>query len=44
MMTTLKSKDETAIAFVKQGDGAAVILVDGALSTRSSGSKSVFTA
>jgi len=38
-MTTLKSKDGTAIAFDKQGDGPAVILVYGALSTRSSGSR-----
>jgi len=39
MMTTLKSKDGTTIAFDKQGDGPAVIVVDGATSTRSSGSK-----
>jgi pimeloyl-ACP methyl ester carboxylesterase len=38
-MTTLKSKDGTTIAFDKQGDGRALILVDGAMSTRSSGSK-----
>ena len=33
------SKDGTAIAFEKQGDGPALILVDGAMTTRSSGSK-----
>ncbi len=38
-MTTLKSKDGTTIAFDKQGDGPALILVDGAMGTRSSGSK-----
>jgi len=38
-MTTLKSKDGTAIAFDKQGDGPAVILVDETLSTRSFGSQ-----
>src|SRR5438445_5661420 len=38
-MNTLKSKDGTTIAFDRQGDGPALILVDGALSTRSSGSK-----
>src|SRR2546426_4974954 len=38
-MTTLKSKDRTTIAFDRQGDGPALILVDGAMSTRSSGSK-----
>jgi len=39
-MTTLKTKDGTTIAFDKQGDGRALILVTGALSTRSSGSNS----
>ncbi len=38
-MNTLKSKDGTTIAFDEQGDGPALILVDGALCTRSSGSK-----
>ena len=38
-MNRLKSKDGTTIAFDQQGDGPALILVDGALSTRSSGSK-----
>jgi hypothetical protein len=38
-MNTLKSKDGTAIAFDEQGDGPALILVDGAMTTRSSGSK-----
>ena len=38
-MDTVRSKDGTAIAFDKQGDGPAVILVDGAMGTRSSGSK-----
>jgi pimeloyl-ACP methyl ester carboxylesterase len=38
-MTTLKSKDGTTLAFDKQGEGPALILVDGAMSTRSSGSK-----
>ena len=38
-MTTLKSKDGTTIAFDHQGDGPALILIDGAMSTRSSGSK-----
>src|SRR5256714_15492140 len=38
-MNTLRSKDGTTIAFDKQGDGPALILVDGAMSTRSSGSK-----
>jgi pimeloyl-ACP methyl ester carboxylesterase len=38
-MNTLKSKDGTTIAFDEQGDGPAVILVDGAMSTRASGSK-----
>jgi pimeloyl-ACP methyl ester carboxylesterase len=35
-MHTLKSKDGTAIAFDEQGDGPALIVVDGALSTRGS--------
>lgn len=39
MMATLKSKDGTTIAFDKQGGGPALILVDGAMTTRSSGSK-----
>src|SRR5437879_7527130 len=38
-VNTLKSKDGTMIAFDEQGDGPALILVDGALCTRSSGSK-----
>jgi pimeloyl-ACP methyl ester carboxylesterase len=38
-METVRSKDGTAIAFEEQGDGPAVILVDGAMTTRSSGSK-----
>ena len=38
-MNTLKSKDGTAIAFDRQGDGPVLILVDGAVTTRSSGSK-----
>ena len=38
-MNTLKSKDGTKIAFDRQGHGLALILVDGAMSTRSSGSK-----
>jgi pimeloyl-ACP methyl ester carboxylesterase len=38
-MATVRSRDGTAIAFDKQGDGPALILVDGALGTRSSGSK-----
>ena len=38
-MNTLKSKDGTTIAFDEQGDGPALILVDGAMCTRSSGSK-----
>ena len=38
-MTPLKSKDSTAIAFDKQGDGPVLILVDGAMGTRSGGSK-----
>ncbi len=38
-MDTLRSKDGTTIAFDKQGAGPALILVDGAMGTRSSGSK-----
>jgi pimeloyl-ACP methyl ester carboxylesterase len=38
-MDTVRSKDGTQIAFDEQGDGPALILVDGAMSTRSSGSK-----
>lgn len=38
-MNTLKSKDGTTIAFDQQGGGRPLILVDGAMSTRSSGSK-----
>jgi pimeloyl-ACP methyl ester carboxylesterase len=38
-MDTVRSKDGTTIAFDKQGDGPALIVVDGAMSTRSSGSK-----
>src|SRR5437016_13301542 len=39
MMTTLKSKDGTTIAFDKEGHGPALILVNGAMSTRADGSK-----
>ena len=38
-MDTVKSRDGTTIAFDEQGDGPALILVDGAMTTRSSGSK-----
>ena len=38
-MNTITSRDGTQIAYDKQGDGPAVILVDGALCTRSFGSK-----
>src|SRR5438270_1563826 len=38
-MNTLTSTDGTTVASDKQGDGPALILVDGAMSTRSSGSK-----
>jgi pimeloyl-ACP methyl ester carboxylesterase len=38
-MKTLRSQDGTTIAFDEQGDGPSLILVDGALTTRSSGSK-----
>ncbi len=38
-MDTVRSKDGTTIAFDKQGAGPALILVDGAMGTRSGGSK-----
>ena len=38
-MKTVSSKDGTTIAFDKEGDGPALILVDGAMGTRASGSK-----
>lgn len=38
-MEMVTSKDGTRIAFDKQGDGPALVYVDGAMSTRSSGSK-----
>jgi pimeloyl-ACP methyl ester carboxylesterase len=38
-MKTLTSRDGTTIAFEAQGSGPALILVDGAMGTRSSGSK-----
>lgn len=38
-MNTVTSKDGTTIAFDEQGDGPALILVDGAMTTRSSGAK-----
>jgi len=38
-MNTVTSKDGTKIAYDKQGAGPVVILVDGALCTRSLGSK-----
>ena len=38
-MKTVTSKDGTTIAFDKQGEGPAMILVDGAMGTRASGSK-----
>src|SRR5580765_5627647 len=38
-MKTVRSEDGTMIAFDRQGDGPALILVDGALTTRTSGSK-----
>jgi pimeloyl-ACP methyl ester carboxylesterase len=38
-MNILRSKDGTTIAYDKEGEGPAVILVDGALCTRSFGSK-----
>jgi pimeloyl-ACP methyl ester carboxylesterase len=37
-MDTVRSKDGTAIAFDNQGDGPPLILVDGAMGTRSAGS------
>jgi pimeloyl-ACP methyl ester carboxylesterase len=43
-MNTVTSKDGTTIAFDKQGDGPALILVDGAMTTRSSGSKPALVA
>jgi pimeloyl-ACP methyl ester carboxylesterase len=39
MVSVLESKDGTQIAYEHRGDGPAVLLVDGALSTRMSGSK-----
>jgi pimeloyl-ACP methyl ester carboxylesterase len=41
-VNTLTSKDGTTIAFDEEGDGPALILVDGATSTRSSGSKFLY--
>lgn len=38
-METIRSKDGTTIAFDKEGHGPALIIVDGAMSTRSGGSK-----
>jgi pimeloyl-ACP methyl ester carboxylesterase len=38
-LNTLKSKDGTTLAFDQQGAGPALILVDGAMTTRLSGSK-----
>jgi pimeloyl-ACP methyl ester carboxylesterase len=38
-MDTVRSKDGTTIAFDEEGAGPALILVDGAMTTRSSGSK-----
>jgi pimeloyl-ACP methyl ester carboxylesterase len=38
-MDSVTSKDGTAIAFDRSGDGPALILVDGAMTTRSSGSR-----
>lgn len=38
-MNTVTSKDSTKIAYDKEGEGPAVILVDGAMCNRSSGSK-----
>jgi pimeloyl-ACP methyl ester carboxylesterase len=38
-MKTVASSDGTTIAFDREGDGPALILVDGAMSTRASGSK-----
>jgi pimeloyl-ACP methyl ester carboxylesterase len=39
-MDMIKSQDGTTIAYDKQGEGPAVIVVDGALSVHSSGGKS----
>jgi pimeloyl-ACP methyl ester carboxylesterase len=39
-MDTIRSQDGTAIAYDRQGEGPALIIVDGALSVHSSGSKS----
>src|SRR5579864_2270912 len=39
VMNTLESKDGTRIAFDRQGEGPALILVDGAMTRRSDGSK-----
>src|SRR2546429_4709375 len=39
MVTSIKSKDGTTIAFDKEGHGPALILVNGAMSTRSDGLK-----
>ncbi len=38
-MNTVKSKDGPSIALDKHGDGPALIVVDGAMGTRSDGSK-----
>jgi len=38
-MNTVSSADGTKIAYEKQGDGPALILIDGAMNSRSSGSK-----
>ena len=38
-MNTIMSTDGTAIAFEQQGNGPALILIDGAMTTRLSGSK-----
>ena len=38
-MKTVRSKDGTLIAFDRQGEGPALVLVDGALTKRASGSK-----
>src|SRR5215475_6038579 len=38
-MNTVSSADGTKIAYDKQGDGPALILIDGAMNSRSSGSK-----
>jgi hypothetical protein len=38
-MPTVKSNDGTTIAYDKQGEGPALIVVDGALNTRMSGTK-----